>query len=254
MQKIAHKAPPRFQTAHRMRLPAGWRMDAHQHPFWECLLVLSGTHSVVAQDMEAATGAGGFLLYPPGMAHAEWNPRREDVDAWYLAFEYDEAGGSPALRRGYDRDGRLGEMLGWLDAERDAYGPAAAAFRDAMVQAIWAEHLRLGVRREASLVDAVRRYVHDRLAEPIRLDDLAGAAGVSKYHFVRAYRRLTGVTPMQDLRRLRVEQARRLLVSTQRPLKTIALEVGMRDEYQLSRALKRCLGMSARAIRTRADG
>ncbi len=62
---------------------------------------------------------------------------------------------------------------------------------------------------------------------------------MSKFAFIRRYRRATGRTPMQDLRRIRLNQARTLILATGLPLKAIAAEVGLGDAFQMSRLFRR---------------
>ena len=68
-------------------------------------------------------------------------------------------------------------------------------------------------------------------------------SGLSKYHFVRQYHSITGHTPMEDARFLRVAQAHHLLMNTALPLHEIGPLVGIRDEFHLSRLLKTVYGV-----------
>src|SRR5215208_396437 len=60
-------------------------------------------------------------------------------------------------------------------------------------------------------ISAMRR----QLNEPMSLRELAEVAMLSPYHFNRVFRRVTGVTPCRFLNALRMEAAKRLLVTTQ---------------------------------------
>jgi transcriptional regulator GlxA family with amidase domain len=60
---------------------------------------------------------------------------------------------------------------------------------------------------------------------------------------------LTGLTPMEDLRQLRLEAARDLLLTTDLPLKAIAPRTGLGDEYHLSRLFRRAFGIAPGALR-----
>ena len=57
---------------------------------------------------------------------------------------------------------------------------------------------------------------------------------------------------MDELRRMRLNEARLMILSTTLPLKAIAPAVGIGDEYQLSKLFRRQFGISPRALRTRA--
>lgn len=58
---------------------------------------------------------------------------------------------------------------------------------------------------------AARELLHDRYNAPLPLRSLAAAAGLSEFHFLRAYRAAFGETPHQHLTRLRLDHAKRAL-------------------------------------------
>ena len=104
-------------------------------------------------------------------------------------------------------------------------------------------------------VRAVRRaraYLHEALATKVTLEELAHHAGVDKFHLVRAFREEVGLPPYEYLTHLRVARAQRLLAAGLTAAAT-AQEVGLYDESQLHRHLRRIVGMTpgrlARALR-----
>jgi AraC-like DNA-binding protein len=160
-----------------------------------------------------------------------------------------------------DSERRLRELSDWLQAESHATFRDARRFRNTLLRALLAEYQRLCEQRgwgakstgvENPMVECVQNYVESRLSEPFTLDDLARHVGLSKYYLVRSYRSLTGLTPMDHARLIRLEAARHLLVTTSLPLRTIAPRVGFASEYHLSRLLRSRLGVGARELRRRA--
>jgi AraC family transcriptional regulator len=105
---------------------------------------------------------------------------------------------------------------------------------------------------EDDLVRRTREFFQARLAEPLRLEEVARQAHCSKFHFVRLYRKRTGRTPMEELRIMRLEHARELLLTTGLPLKAIAPRCGLTDEYVLSRSFHKQFGTPPSAFRSRA--
>ncbi|HHN46497.1 MAG TPA: AraC family transcriptional regulator [Planctomycetes bacterium] len=99
--------------------------------------------------------------------------------------------------------------------------------------------------------ERVMTYVEAHMEEKITLDALARVVGLSKYHFVRKYRQATGLTPLAHIRRVRLEAARSLLLTTDLPLKAVAQRVGMANEYHLSRLLRKHLSIGVRDVRRR---
>jgi AraC family transcriptional regulator len=98
------------------------------------------------------------------------------------------------------------------------------------------------VRRVESLVRA-------RLDEDLRLADLAGAAGLSEYHFCRAFRQATGMAPFEFVVRIRVEEAKRRLRDTDRGVLDIAVDVGYHSASHFSRLFRRQVGLTPTAYR-----
>jgi len=95
----------------------------------------------------------------------------------------------------------------------------------------------------------VERCVRERLAADLSLDDLAGAVGLSKYHFSRRFKQRTGQSPYQFVIYERVRAARRRLRETTRPLAQIALDVGFSSQSHFTRTFKQHVGVTPRQYR-----
>jgi AraC family transcriptional regulator len=78
---------------------------------------------------------------------------------------------------------------------------------------------------------------------------LAHVAGLSKFHFIRAYTAQAGLTPMADVRAIRLDAARHLILTTDLPLKVIAPQVGLASEFHLSRLFTAHFGAGVRQLR-----
>jgi AraC family transcriptional regulator len=83
-------------------------------------------------------------------------------------------------------------------------------------------------REARRVVEAIRLIERDP-TRPLQLQDLAAIAGMSKYHFLRVFRRLVGMTPYQYLISARMRRAALALASTKRPVLAVALDSGFGD-------------------------
>lgn len=101
---------------------------------------------------------------------------------------------------------------------------------------------------------SVREDIVAEPARPLRLEELATAAGLSVPHFSLLFRRQTGYAPIDFLIRQRIRQACRLLDSSSATIAAIAAEVGFNDAYYFSRCFRNIMGRSPRAYRTRVKG
>ena len=85
--------------------------------------------------------------------------------------------------------------------------------------------------------------------EPLEVDDLARAAGLSKAHFSREFRRTFGESPYVYLMTRRLERAAALLRSTDHSVAEICLEVGLQGVGSFTTSFKRMFEMTPTAYR-----
>jgi AraC family transcriptional regulator len=96
--------------------------------------------------------------------------------------------------------------------------------------------------REAGRVIEAIRLVESDAARPLALKEMATIAGMSKYHFLRVFRRLTGVTPHRYLISVRLRRAALALASSQLPVVEIALDAGFGDLSTFNRRFRTTFG------------
>ncbi len=119
-----------------------------------------------------------------------------------------------------------------------------------------------GERRKKAMVTARdrRRAVETALwldahsDRPIDLEDAAGQAGVSPFHFLRLFSSVLGVTPHQYLVRSRLRHAARLLAEDGRDVTDIAYDVGFNDLSNFVRTFHRAAGVSPLKFRQASRG
>jgi AraC-like DNA-binding protein len=88
-----------------------------------------------------------------------------------------------------------------------------------------------------------------RYAEPLDVEAMAQAAGLSRAHFSREFRRAFGESPHAYLLTRRLERAAALLRTTDRSVAEICLAVGLRGLGSFTTSFKRTYGMTPTAYR-----
>jgi AraC-like DNA-binding protein len=108
------------------------------------------------------------------------------------------------------------------------------------------------VARVTRAVRAIERHLDTELT----LGRLAREAGLSPYHFLRTFERLTGLTPHQYVLRARLREAAIRLGNPEPRSKVldIALDCGFGDVSNFNRAFRAEFGVSPRVYRLRAGG
>ena len=102
------------------------------------------------------------------------------------------------------------------------------------------EELLVHLRRARDLADHA-------YAEPLDLDGLAGAAGVSKYHFLRCFTAAYGKTPALYLAERRIERAQDLLRATNLTVTEVCMLVGYTSLGSFSSRFRQLVGVSPSA-------
>jgi AraC-like DNA-binding protein len=88
-----------------------------------------------------------------------------------------------------------------------------------------------------------------RYAQPLDVDDMAGAAGLSRAHFSRQFRRTFGESPHGYLLTRRLERAAALLRNTDRSVAEICFSVGLQSVGSFTSSFGRVYGRSPTAYR-----
>ncbi|WP_203074144.1 AraC family transcriptional regulator [Falsiroseomonas ponticola] len=145
-------------------------------------------------------------------------------------------------------------LLDMMWAEAAHQGPAARLFSDGAVIALVATLLRLA-RPESppaplpqglapARLARVRDWVQANLAEPFGLAEMAASAGLSAFHFSRAFKLATGQTPRAYVLARRLDHARELLADPSLPLAEVAQRCGFADQAHFTTQFRRALGVT----------
>jgi AraC family transcriptional regulator len=95
----------------------------------------------------------------------------------------------------------------------------------------------------------VREYIDAQIPNEITISDLADLAGLSRYHFIRAFKDTVGLTPYQYVLSERIRRARDLLSSLDLSLGDVALAVGFSGASDLNRVFRRFAGVTPTVFR-----
>jgi AraC family transcriptional regulator len=91
-------------------------------------------------------------------------------------------------------------------------------------------------------LESILTFIDSRLEQPLKLDDLAGRAGLSRAHFVRRFSALYGVSPHRYLTLRRVERAKDLLLNSHCGIARIAQEVGFNNQSHFTQVFHAVTG------------
>jgi len=139
--------------------------------------------------------------------------------------------------------GLVGHDIGW---EELAIRLAAGVAR--LTRGTSATTPRESARVERRVTEVVRE-IERSSSRDLPLARLAAMAGLSPFHFLRTFERLTGLTPHQYVRRVRLREAALSLVENGRKVIDVAFASGFTDLSTFNRAFRAEFGVSPRAYR-----
>jgi AraC family transcriptional regulator len=232
-------------------------------------LVVRGHYLAVNRASEALIierrTTGGFRreVIPPGTlwvqpADTPFSFRVAQTSLWGAVVIDPErirslTGADPELKPGFGvGDPAVIALLQALLAETFAGGTAGRLFADGMATALAAQMLRLHGRAEPShrgglpahKLRMLMEFVQERLDHQISVDELAGLAGLSPFHFSRAFRQSTGNTPHRFVMDRRLDRARELLGRSGTSVAAVAAACGFADQAHLARLFRQRFGIA----------
>ncbi|MBL8210402.1 MAG: AraC family transcriptional regulator [Bryobacterales bacterium] len=251
--------------AGHLRAAAGYGVKRDHFPGYELIYCLRGNAFVKVAGVRHEVSEGDLVLFNCHHPHEHGTGEQDPWEAYWVRIE------GPKLER----------MCSILSVEQ---APVVSGIAENAVIACYQtifKLLQLGEGEAAPLVHAevarllalaccARQFPADEHGpaplrpvidlmrsayfEPHRVEDLAALAGMSAPHFTRLFRRAFGTSPIDWLRRERINQAKRRLGETADPIEWIAGQVGYHDRFFFSKDFKRITGMTPREFRRREQG
>ena len=197
---------------------------------------------------------GDVVLIPAGEVHScnpaddgRWSYQMLYLDPAWIGGVVGEMGAFDAMvlnrlpsdvapRHVHERLTQLNECLFSSATDEDKEAALLVFVGDLFAEGRLRRKVRTGVLDSARL-RAVQALIAERCAESLSLDKLAREAGMSRYHFVRAFSRAIGMTPHACQLDRRIERARALLEQGM-SLADAALQLGFADQSHFQRAFK----------------
>ena len=153
------------------------------------------------------------------------------------------------------------KLLPWLArmearatlAERLEIDEAVPRLMEAVIGVLSDARPAPGMRsgRDERRISDVLRYIELNATDSLDLNILAGVATMSKYHFLRIFRHIVGMTPYQYLLGVRLRQAAMRLATSSAPVSTIAFETGFGDLSTFNGRFRNVFGTSPTIYRER---
>lgn len=209
---------------------------------------LSGHATIRFNKQTYELGQGDVLIIPAQTTRYECSDPADPAELLSFRLNWsDRPKPLPLVLK--DTDGRLRQLAQWLYGTWGKYSEYMDDIRRGLLGGIIAEYLRLATKaRDEMMVSRIRAYVMENTDRRITLDQLAAMSGREKSYFNRCYKSEVGLTPMDDVRRIRIQKAIDLWRTGTMNLSEIAERVCVSDASALSHLFKKYTGYSPRNL------
>lgn len=134
------------------------------------------------------------------------------------------------------------------DKLRDA-GLITAVLTELFAEALGSGLSEEGVSKCAPYLRELKHYIDNHLESPLRLDDLEKYCHISKYRICHEFSAVYGLPPIRYLNRKRMEAAENMLLSTEKKIHEIALDIGCENTNHFIHLFKNEYGVTPQAYR-----
>ena len=215
-----------------------YNMPFHWHKEWELIRIIKGSFTIHADDQELTASAGDILLLRDSMLHGGtpndciYDCLVFDLHSLFRSFELINAGTAGC------RELITVSCLGNLFARILQQGHYTANHKET----IHSSH-RIGQ------IKSVLEYIEQQYQSEITLNALAEVAGMNPKYFCRIFKEVTQQTPMDYVIFFRIEQAAKLLSTTDLSVIETGMECGFNDCSYFIHTFKRLKHMTPNQYR-----
>lgn len=257
---------------HRARVVPG-RMLEHAPDFHEINISIAG--EVVTQKISGSGrlisthgSAGNICLTPAGQpVSAFWEKPIDNMGIMLLPEFVRETAVENHLGAGFEfievykkKDPLLTQLgLALLD-EASSDTPSGRLYADSLIQTLTLHVLKsystatsLSGRLNGGLpgykLRRVKDFIDNNLDQDLGLAEVSTVAGLSQFHFARAFRKSTGLTPQHYLMERRIERAKQLLADDDLPLVEVSLRTGFKNQSHFTTLFRKFTNLTPKAWR-----
>lgn len=256
----------------------------HWHEELEAVIITAGSCTVAAGNEKYTLHAGEGFFINSGILHGCWDMEGTGCMFHSLVFHPRLVGGSldsvfhqryiqPLTARTAPEIVTLSMDMSWQKqaleaieaAWQDCVGEAPGyefRVRNSLSQLIFLLHANMPAApahtneknlRDAQRIKTMLSFIHDHFSEELSTKAIAASCTVSESECLRCFRSTIGTTPIQYLRRYRIQQASAQLTATGDKISDIAARCGFQDMSYFTSTFREMMGRTPTEYRKDAD-
>ena len=226
-------------AAHHKEESDVWITKRHKHAGIELLyLLIKGPASIKASEQSIGASACDVIAYPAGVYHQENIDWSRNQEFYCLMLETDFI--LPQTLRISDRQGTLLWLFSSINREYHSPDKNEALLAH-YIKALLLNLTKMGMEKLPA-AERIEQYIRANFRERITAGDIARAAHVSESYACRLVQKRWGISPMQLVTRIRLEEATFLLLASEQSIEEIARQCGFSSQKYFGQVFYRQFG------------
>ncbi len=236
----------------------GHRMERREHDDHLLIYCLDGKGKIRINQKNIAVNSGDLIVLPRGTVHQYASSLNNPWTIYWCHFEGSLADDfiahlqiskqKPVVQLGL-HSSLVSEFDALLEARHSSYHlnafiNAANQLRQILTHIALLQPLVRSQDADSFNLEKIHTLMQARIHEQLDIDTLAASVNLSKFHFIKKYKDVTGTTPINHFIHLKIERACHLLDISSRTIAEVAFMVGYEDAYYFSRIFKKVMGIS----------
>ncbi|MGJ9385043.1 AraC family transcriptional regulator [Salipaludibacillus sp. CF4.18] len=264
-----------------------WKIDRVDRPYTVFWYVVSGEKTIKVDDKTYNVHQRDLVIFPSQVPFEIMNSSNDNamehfevaLEVRFGPFDLMSLYKFPIVMKLVDSEKvekliTLWEHLynNWSPSKRNPFSPANGEFNFGLNQTIdLLGYNALTLQWFAEILTIIRPYTKEisptldsrfqhlfyfidkNLSKKLTLKTLANEVYISESHLSLLFRESLKMSPMEYVRKVRIQKARELLLSSSLPLIDVAEQIGYNDQSQLSRAFRQAVGVNPLEYRRKGD-
>ena len=218
------------------------------------LYLVSGELTVHISDKDAVLNAGNFIIFPPGCRYRYSHKSGAPIEYMWLHFTGSDVEETlkkyelniyPKINTIEPDDAIIMRFQNIFNAfiKHDKFRENELSTLLERLMISLARRVS-GEKKQSNLLNKSIAYINSNYVEDIRIPDLAKMENLSISRYNTLFKKVTGLSPVEYIKKMRLASACELLSATDLPIKTVSSMVGYSDSHFFSRIFKKSLGVS----------
>lgn len=226
--------------AARAKHAKNWLIAPHYHPWFEFNYVSKGSLYTTINEKEFLINAGDSYIIPPGITHSHRHNDTGD-DGLCIRFSLGADEDNPILNTLLTAHAKpFISDIDKINMQGGIYGTETGFLSWLMhLYEINSRDITPAAPVQNTFAAQVTLYLKEYFRDKIKSEDIANAMNTSYRTLARKFAAETGTTVSDTLLKIRLDNAKKLLISTDLPIYKIAVESGFENEFYFSRIFKR---------------